>query len=155
MKKILILLFTLLLVSCGSNNKALPIEALRSYALGYPVTSDPDAINFALRDLPGEVEEIVQNRVIDDEFKLYVSLILARHYRSHLITSNQSYIINKNHPLWVVFEKYSGIKFQSEYELSNVIYYNWLSLNEGYLKPILKIEYDEIKKELIRIGNPV
>lgn len=153
-KNAVILLITLLLSSCTTNNQEMNIDSLRDYALNYPVTTKLDSLRFVLPTLPAKVEDVVQNRIIDDEYMLYVSLILARHYRSQITIAGQSYIINKNHPLWVVFEKYSGIKFQSEYELSNVIYYNWLSPNSGSLHPILKVEYEEIKKELVRVGNP-
>lgn len=130
------------------------IDALKTYALNFQVVADQDSLNYNLPTLPPDVEKIVEHRLIDDEYRLYVSLILARHYRSHIELAGQSYPIEKDHPLWIALEKFSGIKFQSEYELSNVIYYNWLAPNSQTLAPLLRVEYDAIKKELLRIGNP-
>lgn len=153
--KRLILVFVLCLAGCSSNNEELPILALKNYALNYPVARNTNEINFQLPPLPQAVEEIVNKRVIDDDYKLYVALILARQYRSHITHASQSYIINKSHPLWIAFEKFSRVDYSSEYELSYVIYYNWLKPNSETLDPLLTAEYEAIKKELIRVGNPI
>ena len=153
--KALIIIFILNLAGCSSNDEEISIFALKNYALNYPVSNSVDEINFQLPPLPHEVEKIIKKRVMDDEYKSYVALILARHYRSHVTYANQSYIINKRHPLWVSFEKFSGIQYSNEYELSNVIYYNWLKLNGSHLDPLLQLEYEAIQKELIRAGNPL
>lgn len=154
MKVIVTILISMLLVACGGNDKVMEIGVLKEYALKFQVKTNHASLNFTLPALPPDVENVVKHRIIDDEYKLYVSLILARHYRSHITIAGQSYLIVKDHPLWVAFEKYSGIDFQSEYELSNVIYYNWLAPNSSSLDPLFKVEYESIKKELNRVGNP-
>jgi hypothetical protein len=133
----------------------MPIEPLKEYALNYQFIEDPEKVNYELPELPPHVERVVKYRVIDEEYKQYVSLILARQYRSHITTAGQSYQIRKSHPLWVSFEKFSEIEFQPEYELSYVIYYNWLKPNRSHLNPLLRLEYEAIQKELVKVGNPL
>jgi hypothetical protein len=153
--KTIMLFITILLVACGSNSQDMSVEALKVYALNYPVAANPDEMHFELEKLPDEIDDIARRRKIDNEFELYVSIILARHYRSHIANANQSYIIDKKHPLWKAFEKFSNIEFQPEYELSNVIYYNWLDPNREKLATLLLVEYEAIRNEHIRIDNAV
>ncbi len=155
MKVLYIFPLIFMLISCSLNNEIISIEPLKEYALNYQFVADPEKVNYKLPALPPNVERVVVHRIIDEEYKFYVSLILARQYRSHITAAGQSYKIRKNHPLWVSFEKFSGIEFQPEYELSYVIYYNWLKPNGTHLDPLLQVEYEAIQKELARVGNPL
>lgn len=162
--KIILILSAILMLSCSSgNNQNMPIQPLIEYATNYvPCKSTPPhnavdcivGMEGELPPLPKKVAQILQNRKIDNELIIYNSLIASRLYSHHLVRAHQSYGINKKHPVWVVFEKYSEIPFNSEFETSSIIH-TWLDKGNYKKHPLLKAEYEIMNREHTNIKNGI
>lgn len=139
------------------NRQELSIEPLKEYALAYqPCDGESCYVEkgekivmkktfFSMAPIPKNVEYILKERVIDDEFIVYNSLIASRFLVSQLYYVNQSYQISTKHPVWRTFRKYSNIEFNDEFETSDIIY-AWLRENEQYQN--LLDEYERMNSNM-------
>ena len=147
MKISVIIILSILIIGCeNGNNQNMPIGPLKDYALNFKACDFTDCVPFGLAPVPDDVLEVLRNRKIDKEFIIYNSLIAAKLYRQQIEKAGQSYEINKSHPVWIAFEKYSGIEFSSEFETS-IIIYGWLSESEYASDILLKTEFEAIDKK--------
>lgn len=147
MKTAVIIILSILIIGCeNGNNQDIPISPLKDYALNFKACNFTDCVPFGLTPVPDDVLEVLKNKKIDKEFIIYNSLIAAKLYRQQIEKAGQSYEINKKHPVWVAFEKYSDIGLSSEFETSIVIYI-WLSESEYTSNILLKTEFEAIDKK--------
>lgn len=153
--KIFCISLLFLLLGCESNSDSeLPITELKDYALNFAPCDQPDCTPFSLPPFPKEVNLVLKNRIIDDELIIYNSLILAKQYHAQLKRAHQSYEINRKHPSWIVFQKYSGEKITGELVLSHIIF-DWLENSKYKNHEILLPVVNSIKEEKNKIERGV
>lgn len=153
--RILILSLLLLLYGCHNKNDLnISIRPLKEYSINFKACDREDCVPFGLPSVPEEVAQVLENRVIDNEFIIYNSLIAAKLYRQQLERAHQSYGIDRKHPVWLAFKKYSREPLRGDFVSSSVIY-EWLKRSDYRKNKLLKSELEAIDLELKNIENRI
>ena len=151
---ILLLTITILINEYSfKNDKDISIKPLKQYAVNLKYCANKNEIPcFTLPNLPTEVESVLKNRIIDDEYKVYVSLIFLKIYFSQIKHFKQSYAIRepftlKTSPLEKAFKNF-GKSVMSDFNTAD-IGYQWICNQEPYIDnyPIIGQHCSMINKE--------
>jgi transposase len=141
------------------NDKHISIEPLKQYAINLQYCTNKNETScFTLPEVPPEVENVLKNRIIDDEYKAYVSLIFLKISSSQVKHFKQSYAFRepftiKMNPLEKAFKKF-GKSVMSEFNTTD-IGYQWICVQKQYLDnyPIISQYCSLMDKEYNQIEN--
>lgn len=159
---VLILIFSLTIYInkySFKNDKDISIEPLKQYAINLQYCTNKNETScFTLPNVPSEVENVLKEHTIDDEYKVYVSLIFLKISYFQVKHFKQSYAFRepftiKMNPLEKAFKKF-GKSVMSDFNTAD-IGYQWICVQKQYVDkyPIINKyctlmdkEYNQIEK---------
>lgn len=129
--KAILVLSSILALGCAPERDIMNIEPLKNFAILYSPLVDKNTDCDGIPSVPVSVENILENRNIDEEYRGYVALIFLKLYNCQLGRYGQSFGLPSGSKLYGAYREVMGDVSKEFISAADVLV--WLEENPKYI----------------------